>query len=80
MSHLLEQDRTGFFTVVGAPYVPEQHDDTLRHYHRYSDESAHGVGMAALWLALYAVIIGVAVIGKGGVGRAVETVTTAFIQ
>ena len=75
MSHLIEQDRTGFFTVVGSPYVREQHDDTRSHYHRYSDEGAKGVGMATLWLAFYAVIIGVTVLSKVGAvaaGRAVE--------
>jgi hypothetical protein len=75
MSPLPEQDRTGLFTVVGAPYVPEQHDDTRSHYHRYSDEGTKGVGMATLWLALYAVIVGVTMLGKVGAGRAVETAT-----
>jgi hypothetical protein len=82
MSHLLEQDRTGFFTVVGAPYVAEQHDDTPSHYHQYSDEGAKGVGMATLWLAFYAVIVGVTVlskVGAVGVGRAVE-MTAALIK
>jgi len=35
--------------------------------------------MASLWLALYAVIVGVAVLGKVGSGRAVE-IATAVIQ
>jgi hypothetical protein len=79
MSHLLEQDRTEHFTVVGSPYVSERHDDTRSHYHRYSDEGAHGIGMAAVWLALYAVIIGVTLVGKAGLSQAVETVT-AFLR
>ena len=79
MSHLLEQDRTGFFTVVGAPYVAEQHEDAHSHYHRYSDEGTNGVGMATLWLALYAVIVGVTVLDNGGAGRAVE-MAAAFFQ
>jgi len=79
MSHLLEQDRTGSFTVIGSPFVSEQHDDTRSHYHRYSDEGAHGVGMAAVWLALYAVIIGVTLLGKTGAGRLAEIVT-AFVK
>jgi len=78
MSHLLEEDRTELFTVVGSPYVREQHDDTRSHYHRYSDEGAHGAGMAAVWLALYVVIIGVTLVGKAGMGRAVDAVT-AFL-
>ena len=79
MPHLLEQDRTGLFTVVGSPYVSEQHGDTRSHYHRYSDEGAQGVGMAVVWLALYTVIIGVTLLGKAGAGRAIETVT-AFLH
>ena len=79
MSQLPEQDRTGFFTVVGAPYVAEQHDDTRSHYHRYSDEGGNGVWMATLWLAFYAVIVGVTLFGKGVASRAIETVT-AFIE
>ena len=75
MPHLLEQDRTGFFTVIGSPYVSEQHDDTHSHYHQNSSEGAHGIGMAAVWLALYAVIIGVIVLGKSGADRAIEMVT-----
>ena len=79
MAYLSAQDRTGFFTVVGAPYVAEQHDDTRSHYRRYADEGRNGVLMASLWLAFYAVIIGVAVLGKVGSGRAVE-MATALIQ
>jgi len=75
MSHLLEQDRTGFFTVVGAPYVAEQHDDTRSHYRRSSDKRTVAVGMVAIWLALCAVIIGVTVLGKSGADRAIEMVT-----
>jgi len=79
MSQLPEQDRTGFFTVIGAPYVAEQHDDTRGHYHRYSDEGGNGVWMATLWLALYAVIVGVTLFDNGGVGRAIE-MAAAFVK
>ena len=75
MSHLLEQDRTGLFSVVGAPYVGEQHDDTRGHYGRYSDGRVFAIRMAAIWLAVYAVIMGVTILGKAGVGRAVEMAT-----
>ena len=75
MSDRHEQDRTGLFTVIGSPYVSERHGDTRSHYHRYSDEGAHGVGMAAVWLTLYAVIIGITVLGNGTAGRAIEMVT-----
>ena len=79
MSRLLEQDRTGLFSVVGTSYVAEEHDDTRGHYHRYSDEGAEGVGMAGLWLAFYAAVVGLTVLGKGGAVRAVE-MAAAFIQ
>lgn len=75
MPHLLEQDRTGFFTVVGAPYVAEQHDDMRGHYRGRADERGVAMRMAAIWLAVYAVIMGVAVFGKAGAGRAIEMVT-----
>ena len=80
MAYLSAQDRTGFFTV-GAPSAAEPHDDTRSHYRhrRYSDDGRNGVLMASLWLALYAVIVGVAVLGKVGSGRAVE-IATALIQ
>jgi hypothetical protein len=78
MAYLSAQDRTGFFTVAGAPPVAEQHD-TRSHYRRYADEGRNGVLMASLWLAFYAVIIGVTVVGKVSSGRAVE-IATAFTQ
>ena len=79
MAYLSAQDRTGLFTVIGAPYVAEQHDNTRSHYRRYADEGRNGALMAGLWLAFYAVIVGVTVLGKVGSGRAVEIATT-FIQ
>jgi hypothetical protein len=75
MSHLLEQDRTGFFTVVGAPPIVEEHHDTHSHYHQDSFTDNKSVFVAGVWAALYAVILVVAIVGKNGVGRAVETVT-----
>jgi hypothetical protein len=79
MSHRPEQDRTGFFNVVGGPYVAERHDDTRSHYHRYSDEGRNGAGMATVWLAFYGIIIGVTVLSKAGAGRAVA-MAASFIK
>ena len=79
MSQLPEQDRTGFFNVVGAPYVAERHDNTRSHYHRYSDEGGNGVWMASLWLALYVVILGAIVLSRVGGGRIIE-MATAFAK
>jgi hypothetical protein len=72
MSDHQDKGRTGLFTVVGAPYVAEQHSDTRGHYHRTSDESRKGTGVAGLWLVFYGLIIGVAVLGKAGATSAIE--------
>ena len=75
MAHLLEQDRTGFFTVVGSSPIAEEHRDTRDHYHLDSIGGTSGVFVAGVWLALYAAIVIAMVIGKSGVGQAVATVT-----
>jgi hypothetical protein len=72
MSDHRDKDRTGLFTVVGAPYVAERHGDTHGHYHKASDEYGTGTNVAGLWLTFYALIIGVAVLGKAGAGSAIE--------
>lgn len=72
MSDHRHKDRTELFTVVGAPYLPEQHADKPGHYHKSSDESRNGTRVAGLWLTFYAVIIGVAVLGKAGANSAIE--------
>lgn len=75
MAHLLEQDRTEFFTVVGSSPVAEEHRDTREHYHLDSIGGTSGMFVAGVWLALYAAIVVVALAGKSGVGQAVATVT-----
>jgi hypothetical protein len=72
MSGHRDKDRTGLFTVVGAPYVPERHGDTQGHYHKASDECRSGANVAGLWLTLYALIIGVTVLGKTGAHSAIQ--------
>ena len=79
MSHLLEQDRTGLFTVVGAPYVAEDHHDTRSHYHQDSMAGRNGTFVAGLWLVLYAAIVVVGIASKTGAGRFVGT-AMAFTQ
>lgn len=74
MPHLLEQDRSGLFTVVGAPYVAEEHHDPHSHYQQDSLKRSHGVLAAGPWLALYAAIVVLAIVSKGGLGWAVEMV------
>ena len=72
MSDHRDKDRTGLFTVVGAPYVPEHHGDTRGHYHKASDECHKGTNVAGLWLTFYALIVGVAVLGRAGASSAIE--------
>ncbi len=80
MAQFVEQDRTGLFSVIGAPYVAEAHRDARGHYHLDAIGGTTGVLVAGVWLTLYALMIAVAVVGKGGVGPAVETVTAALAQ
>ena len=68
MSDHRDKDRTGLFTVVGAPYVPERHGDTHGHYHKASDECRVCSNVAGLWLTFYVLIIGIAVLGLGRAG------------
>jgi hypothetical protein len=72
MSDHRDKDRTGLFTVVGAPYVRERHGDTRGHYHKASEEGREGTTIAGLWLTFYALIIGVAVLGRAGAHSAIE--------
>jgi len=80
MAHILEHDRTGFFTVVGAPPIAEKHQDVRSHYHLDSISSTTGAFIAGVWFALYAAIVVAAIVGKDGVGRIVETITAALIR
>jgi hypothetical protein len=77
MAHLLEQDRTGLFTVVGSAPIAEEHRDTRSHYHLDSISDSAGVFVAGVWLTLYAAIVVAMVISKSGVGQAVATVAFA---
>ena len=78
MSDHRDKDRTGLFTVVGAPYVPEQHSDSSGHYHKTSEEAPRGPSIAGLWLVFYALVIGVAILGKSGAGSAIELARSYF--
>ena len=78
MAHILEHDRTGLFTVVGAPPIAEEHQDARNHYHLDSISGTTGAFVAGVWFALYAVIVVVAIVGKDGISRVVETITTAL--
>jgi hypothetical protein len=74
MRHVLDQDRTTLFTVVGAPPVAEEQRDTRDHYHLDSIGGTTGAFVAGVWLSLYGAIVVAMVIGKSGVGQAVAKV------
>jgi hypothetical protein len=79
MSDHRDKDRTELFTVIGAPYVPERHSDTPGHYHKTSEEGCKkGTSVAGLWLAFYAVIIGIALLGGSGAGSAIQVACNYF--
>jgi hypothetical protein len=71
MSRNIDQDRTGLFTVVGAPYVPEKHNDSSSHFHEAPDALPPEAGIAALWVIADLVIFGVSLFANGNVGHAV---------
>ena len=70
MSRNIEKDRTGLFTVVGAPYVPEKHDDSPNHLRGAPDTFPPETGIAVLWVIAYLVIFGVSLFANGNVGQA----------
>jgi len=74
MAQFVEQGRTGFFTVFGASSIAEEHRDTRSHYH-LDTVGRNWAVVAGLWLALYAVIVVLMVVGNSD---AVETITTAL--
>ena len=81
MSDHRHQDRTELFTVVGAPYLPEQHADRPGHYHKSSDEDRRkgaSASIAGLWLVFYGLVVGIAVLGKVGAGHAIDVAWSYF--
>jgi hypothetical protein len=80
MAHILEHDRTGLFTVVGAPPIAEEHQDARSHYHLDSISGTTGAFVAGVWFALYAAIVVAAILGKDGVNSAVAAVTEALVH
>jgi len=71
MSSRIDKDRTKLFTVVGAPYIAEQHDDSRSHYQAEKEKPPPDTGIAGLWVVFYAVIAGAWLIGGGTVGKAI---------
>ena len=67
-----KESSTRLFTVVGAPYVPEQHASERRHLVTDSDIGQRETGIASLWLLLYGCIIVVSLLGSGGASKLME--------
>jgi hypothetical protein len=80
MAHIIEHDRTGLFSVVGAPPIAEEHQDARSHYHLDSISGTTGAFVAGVWFALYAAIVVAAIVGKDGVNSAVAAVTEALVH
>ena len=80
MAHILEHDRTEFFTVVGAPPIAEEHQDARSHYYLDAIGGTTGAVIAGVWFALYVGILVAAIAGKGNITRAVGVVTAALAQ
>jgi hypothetical protein len=72
MSLGIDDDKTKLFTVVGAPYVAEQHNDSRSHYQADKEKPPPDTGIAGLWLVFYAVIAGTWLFGGGTVSKAIE--------
>ena len=69
MSLSIDKDPT-FFSVVGAPYVPEQRDECQGHLSDLRpDVQQPETGVAGLWLVFYAVIAGAALLSHGGASK-----------
>ena len=69
-----KRDKTGLFTVVGAPYVAEQHTDSRSHLQAEKEKPPPepGAGIASLWALFYVIIATGWVFGSGTVTKAIE--------
>jgi hypothetical protein len=76
MSMQIDKDPTEFFSVVGAPYVPEHRGDGRRHLEAWQVERSTDINQpetagAVLWLVFYGVIIGAGLLSKAGATKLV---------
>jgi len=68
-THQTDRDPTEFFSVVGTPYVTEQHDDGRSHYVDQTVSKESAAGVAGLWLVFYGAIIGLSVLANSGAAK-----------
>lgn len=64
-----ERDPTKYFSVVGAAYVSERHDDNRGSDVDRTMASQPASGVAGLWLVFYAVVIGFSVLANSGAAK-----------
>jgi hypothetical protein len=62
-----ERDPTKYFSVVGAAYVPERHDDGHRRDVEQAMSGERAGGVAGLWLVFYGAVIGMSVIANSSI-------------
>jgi hypothetical protein len=72
------KDKTGLFTVVGAPYVPERHAEGQGHLHKDVEPRKAETGIAGLWLVFYALLGVAALVGRDGFGKAYAFAVALF--
>jgi hypothetical protein len=66
------RDNTELFTVVGAPYIAEQHTDSHNPLQVENEKPPPETGVAGLWVVFYAVIAVAWLFSSDSVGKAVE--------
>ena len=69
MTHNIDRDPTEFFSVVGAPYVAEQHDDGHSNYVDKTLARESAAGVAGLWLVFYGAVIGISVLANSSAAK-----------
>jgi hypothetical protein len=76
MTRLFHQDPTEFFTVVGAPYVREHHQNE-QFDHRTGGQRPDGfpIGAASVFAAFCMVVLGVSLFASNGAANLFEVAT-----
>jgi hypothetical protein len=69
-----EKDPTEFFSVVGAPYVREQHGDFRVREHRTDEQRSRKleIGLATVCVGFCAVMLGISLFATDGAARLAE--------
>jgi hypothetical protein len=79
MSLPIDKTKTELFTVVGAPYVHEEHSEGHNSLREHSDALPPEAGIATLWVVLYLAIFGVTLFANGSVSGAFS-VAMAYLK